>query len=339
MLPNSLRGTPPRAVGSNVHGAEVLCLLLDSLTMDSVVAVPLAQEQSMTTATSPRPVVVAIDGSSAAIGAAVWAAKDALHHDVPLRMVHVVHIEQPSDSASGYSIDDEYAETSLREACSAVAKTGIGVQIETTVLHGGIESLLIEESRGATLICLGSTGIGRICAKVLGSTAATVAERACCPVAIIRCAHDEETTESGFIAVIVDDLTGDGEAMLWAMEEARVRHAPVLALGSWPWPLFDIDYERFGQRLDHWLRRYPDVTVEIATTRMSAMRYLESYVGALQLVVISDEDPRQVMDLVGPRTVSMLKHANCSVLVARPTAPTTAARRYQREPETETVPS
>ena len=41
---------------------------------------------------SPGPVVVAIDGSNAAIGAAEWAAKEALHQDVPLRLVHVIKV-------------------------------------------------------------------------------------------------------------------------------------------------------------------------------------------------------------------------------------------------------
>ncbi len=61
--------------------------------------------------------------------------------------------------------------------------------------------------------CLGSTGIGRIAAAVLGSTAATVAERARCPVAIIRRTHDRPLPEAGFIAVILDGRTGNEEAM------------------------------------------------------------------------------------------------------------------------------
>jgi nucleotide-binding universal stress UspA family protein len=44
----------------------------------------------MSNAESPGPVVVGIDGSDAAIGAAQWAAKEAVHQDVPLRLVHVI---------------------------------------------------------------------------------------------------------------------------------------------------------------------------------------------------------------------------------------------------------
>lgn len=272
----------------------------------------------MDTRTSLRPVVVAIDGSHAAIGAAEWAAKEALHQNVLLRLIHVVHItDQSTNRPDERPIETEYAETCLHAACSAVEAIGVPIQVETAVLRGEVNVMLIEESKGATLICLGSTGIGRVAAAMLGSTAVTVAERARCPVAIIRRNHDRPLPETGFIAVVLDGRPGNDEAMQWAMEEARVRRAPVLALGTWPWPLFDIDYERFDRKLDHWLQRYPDVTVEVATTRMSAVRYLEDYIGALQLVVIGIKNVDRVMDFVGPHTVSILAHANCSVLIAR----------------------
>ena len=280
---------------------------------------------------SPGPVVVAIEGSNAAIGAAEWAAKEAMHHDLPLRLVHVIHTtDKTTNGADVNPVENEYAETCLRAACSAVKATGIPVQVDIAVLRGQIGATLVDESKGATLICLGSTGIGRIAAAVIGSTATTVAEQARCPVAIIRRTHDRPLPAAGFIAVILDGQPGNDEAMRCAMEEARIRQAPVLALGTWPWPLFDIDYERFDRQLDHWLRRYPDVKVEIATTRMSAIRYLEGFIGALQLVVIGSTDVHQVMDLVGPRTLSLLAHADCSVLVVRDPLQLTDPPRYHR---------
>ena len=41
------------------------------------------------------PVVVGVDGSNAAINAAKWAIDEAISRDVPLRIVHARHIEQP----------------------------------------------------------------------------------------------------------------------------------------------------------------------------------------------------------------------------------------------------
>jgi nucleotide-binding universal stress UspA family protein len=269
----------------------------------------------MNSADSPRPVVVGIDGSDAAIGAAEWAVKEAIHQDVPVRLVHVM--QAAGDSASGCPAEENYAESSLRAACLAVEAAGLPVKVDTAVLRGDVDSALIAESNGATLICVGSLGIGRLASRVLGSTAATLAEQAQCPVAIIRRTDDGPLPEAGFIAVAVDGQPGNDEVMQWAMEEARVRRAPVLALGVWRWALFEIGDEHFYRRLDHWLRRYPDVEVEVASTRMSATRYLEGRIGGVQLVVIGGDDAKRVAQLVGPHVLPILTHADCSVLVVR----------------------
>jgi hypothetical protein len=104
----------------------------------------------------------------------------------------------------------------------------------------------------------------------------------------------------------------------WAMEEARTRRAPLLALRVGRcWGHFEISDERFYRRLDAWLRRYPDVEVEVATTRLSLARYLEGYLGAVQLVVIGTEDVHRVPQLVGPHGLPIFAHADCSVLIVR----------------------
>ena len=274
----------------------------------------------MTGAESPGPVVVAVDGSKAAIGAAEWAAKEAVHHDVPLRLVYVIQVADRSTSSVDVSSPDQgYAESSLRAACLAVEATGLPVKIDTAVLHGGVDSALIAESGNATLICVGSVGIGRVANRVLGSTAAIVAEEAHCPVAIIRRDGQWPRPDAGFVAVVVDDQPDNDEVIRWAMEEARVRRVAVLALGVWRWALFEHSHDEFYQRLDDWLRRYPDVQVEVATTRSSVTRYLESVIGTVQLVVIGSEDANRVVQLVGPHGLPILAHADCSVLVVRGT--------------------
>ncbi len=272
----------------------------------------------MANESSRRPVVVGVDGSKAAISAAEWAAKEAVHRGVPLRIVHVA--PHTCGSTAPEVLDGaelQYAENCLRQACSAVTATGLGVTVETAMLCGDVGAALVAESEGATLICIGSTGIDSVAAAMLGSTSIALAERARCPAAIIRADHDRSPVEAGFVVAVLDGRRDDDAAMAWAMEEARSRRAPVLALGIFPWPLFDIDDERFYERLDHWLHQYPDVQVEVATTRASARRYLQTFVGAIQLVVIGRGDAASVTRLVGPHHLPITAHANCSVLVAR----------------------
>src|ERR1700722_10103341 len=189
------------------------------------------QEQAMNNAEPPGPVVVGIDGSDAAVGAAEWAVKEAIHQDVPLRLVYVIQIaDGPMRSADASSAEEDYAESSLRAARLAVEAAGLPVKIDTAVLYGDVDSALIAESSSATLVCVGSVGIGRVANMVIGSTAAILAEGAHCPVAIIRRDEDVPVPEAGLIAMVVDDRPGNADVVRWAMDQARVRQAPVLAL-------------------------------------------------------------------------------------------------------------
>src|SRR4051812_46725057 len=106
---------------------------------------------------SSAPVVVGVDGSDAAITAAKWAIDEAVSRDVPLRIVHVTHIEgneaAPEDA---FRLEVQYAESSLRAASAAVEATGKPVKLETEILWGSPDIVLIDESRNAALICVGS---------------------------------------------------------------------------------------------------------------------------------------------------------------------------------------
>jgi len=272
----------------------------------------------MNSAESPGPVVVGVDGSDAAVGAAVWAVNEAIHRDVPLRLVYVIQIpDGPMSSDRADAAEHDYAESSLRAARLAVEETGLPVKIDTAVLYGDVDCALTAESSSATLICAGSVGIGRVASMVLGSTAAILAEQAHCPVAIIRRDEKSPPPEAGLI--VVEDRPGNRDVVRCAMEEARVRQAPVRALCVGRRAFFESSRDRFYRRLDGVLRRYPDVEVEVATTRLSVTRYLQECIGAVQMVVIGSGDAGRVTQLVGPHGLPILRHADCSVLVARGT--------------------
>ncbi|MGH3642390.1 MAG: universal stress protein, partial [Mycobacterium sp.] len=179
-------------------------------------------------------IVVGIDGSQAAIHAAEWAIDEAVARDVPLRLVHVASIDSTAGS-SPYEVPlgIEYAETVLRQADAAIRATGRQVEVNTAIVRGAPTTVLLAESRDAELVCVGSVGIGAISRKLLGSTAMALAEGAHCPVAIIRDRGAGQPTDRRWIVVAVKASTDDEDIVVTAMEEARLRHAPVLAVGLW----------------------------------------------------------------------------------------------------------
>ncbi len=264
---------------------------------------------------SPGSVVVGIDGSRAAITAAKWAIDEAVERDVPLRLVHVTDVGMPAtDSHEDFGLTIEYAEQVLRNASATIEATVRPVKIETATEWGDVENALIEESFGAAMVCVGSVGISRAARLLLGSTAAALAENAHCPAAIIRSDGDAQPTDDGWIAVAVDDDFGTDAVIHMAMEEARLRGAPLLALAVSSWAFGEMPYDQLDRRLGKWVERYPDVHVQPVAAHHGAAAYLETFVEPVRLIVIGRSQAGELTRLVGPHNHPVCA---CSVLVVR----------------------
>ena len=72
-----------------------------------------------------RPVVVGIDGSKAAIQAALWAVDEAVSRDVPLRLLYAIEQGDAQDAERGCQARKlATAETAVRRAVTAIEATG-----------------------------------------------------------------------------------------------------------------------------------------------------------------------------------------------------------------------
>jgi len=262
-------------------------------------------------------VVVGIDGSDAAINAAKWAVTEAISRDIPLRLIHAIPKRKADEPAGEESLDIEYGETALRAACAALHAMGEEVKIETDIVHGSPDSALIAESRHAAIICVGSVGIGRFARKVLGSTADAVAHKAHCPVAIIRTSREAAQSDSDWIAVVVNDSAANDAVLEHGFREARLRQAPILALGAWRWGLGEIPYRQLDHRLGRWVSQYREVHVRPVAARDGAAEFLTVTQEPVQLVVVGSDEANEVARIVGPVTQRLFHHAGYSVLVVR----------------------
>lgn len=264
------------------------------------------------------PIVVGVDGSVAAINAALWAIDEAISRDVPLRIVHVIHIgEKTKSPGDDYRLEVQYAEASLRAASAAVKATGKPVKVETEILWGPVNPSMIDESRTAAMICVGSTGIGAVAQKLFGSTATTLAEKAACPIAIIR-TRETPPDPSDWIVVAVDNTAGDEAIVELALEEARLRHAPLLAVGVRRRGLAEIECDELDRRVDSWRQKYPDVDIFRVAADVDIDRFVaENKSDTAQLAVVGAADAHRITQMVGPHGHSLVSHGECSVLVAR----------------------
>lgn len=254
---------------------------------------------------NPKSVVVGIDGSEAAINTAKWAIDEAICRGLPLRLVHVIPSAQPhahlAGSAVGSDWELEKGEAALALAECAVQSAGTPVEVETVLLCGIPEQVLINESHDAALVCVGSARHGWAAEKLLGPTAAALARGAYCPVAIIRTSPGEPPSEHGVIAVVLNDQRDNDEVLHHAMEEGRRRNSTVRLI---------------DRRINSWIRRYPDVPVEMVAAGTGA-RTAAKHSHLVDLAVVGKADADEIAELATPNCHPILGYPDCSVLLIR----------------------
>ncbi|KKC05417.1 universal stress protein [Mycobacterium nebraskense] len=245
----------------------------------------------------PAPaVVVGVDGSRAAERAALWAIDEAASRDIPMRLVYVI---DPRDASTAHACEARLAaaRTALSDAHRSVDATGAPVKIETDILCGRPLAKLMEESRSAAMMCVGSIGLNH--ARHGGTSVATsLARSARCPVAVIhQPARRSAVPKISNVLAEVDN----GMVLRHAFEEARLRGATLRAL--WVCQGEDADdagdgmrsaQAQLSRRLARWTRLYPDVRAESAIVRGSVEHYLRASPEAGQLLVTDCHTAEQV---------------------------------------------
>jgi nucleotide-binding universal stress UspA family protein len=259
-------------------------------------------------------IVVGVDGSQAAGKAVRWAIDEAVGRNVPLRMVHVTGVDELPANEDRRGI--EYAERLLRAATAVVEAVGKPVKVETAILWGPVSTVLIDESRTATMLCVGAVGADGHTGELMGSTAAALAENALCPVAIVRSSREKPAGAVDWIVVVVDDHPDNDTVIGCTLDEARLRRAPVLAVGVWAEDLTETSYDELDRRMEKWKLRYPDVQIHPVATRGSIGQFLESHSHeSVQLAVLGENDVDQIAYLVWPQNHPDAQHGERSVLV------------------------
>jgi nucleotide-binding universal stress UspA family protein len=273
----------------------------------------------------PAPsVVVGIDGSRAAVAAALWAVDEAVHRDVPLRLVYVIEPMDGDDDPQQAARSLATAELAVRYALTAVESTGAPVKIEVEILQGQTTGTLLHASHSAAMICVGAVGLTHATVGRLGSTAATLAASANCLTAIVR-GHDP--SRPGVVVAEMNQSHSGAMTLDYGFAEAQLRGAPLRVLTTWESGTSHGHDDRAvseGNRqararldrcLSWWYRAHPDLDIRPVAAHGTTFDYLARNADDIQLVVVSRDRAGGLRDVVGPRMDSALHGTNCSILV------------------------
>lgn len=135
------------------------------------------------------PVVVGVDGSEGGEAALAWAGDQAAATGAALEIVTAWDWPHTYGWAAPVSSDFDPAREAARlvaESEAAVRAAHPGVAVSGTVAQGPAPLLLVDASRRARLLVVGSRGHGAFAGMVLGSVSQHCVTHAHCPVVVTR---------------------------------------------------------------------------------------------------------------------------------------------------------
>ena len=145
----------------------------------------------MTSASQPGTghIVVGIDGSPPSLDALSWAARQAATTSASLEVVTTW--EWPSSYGWAVPVPEDFdperdVRQTLETTVAPVRAAHPDVQITTRVVSGHPAPVLVDASKGAELLVVGSRGHGEFAGMVIGSVSEHCAAHAHCPVLVHR---------------------------------------------------------------------------------------------------------------------------------------------------------
>jgi nucleotide-binding universal stress UspA family protein len=294
----------------------------------------------MTTQGSP-PIVVGVDGSADGRAAVALAAREASRRHLPLRLVHGLVRPAPAiwfDYPAPLTDVEEpqrQAEAMLAETAGEVRARYPGLEVSTAVGAGSAAGVLVEESQRASLVVVGTRGLGGFAGLLIGSVSTQVTAHAQSPVIVVRPPGADPDADTGAPVVVgVDGSTESTSALEFAFDTASTRGVPLVVVFVWQalpdsnlGPINRWHYDRaeaesqarrmLAELLAGWQDKYPDVVVDRQAVYgfNPAETLIDASAEAALLVVGSRGRGGFAGLLLGSVSRALVHHSRCSVAV------------------------
>ncbi|WP_018830301.1 universal stress protein [Salinispora tropica] len=270
-----------------------------------------------------RPVVVGVDGSPSSLVAAEHAARAAVLRSRPLHLVHgYLHPSGYGVPINPYELGipkpNDEAQSMLDQLAADLADRWPGLTTEVRQVAGGPGATLVEESRRAELVVVGSRGHGGFAGLLLGSVGSQVTAHAQSPVLVVR-PTEGPIAVGGPVLVGVDGSELAEVAVGQAADEATRQQTELVLVHVHPPGATDaaevLDTAAAAVRGSH-----PGLTVTTRQLRAEKpdQALIDASRDAALMVVGSRGRGGFTGMLLGSVSQSLVQHAHCPVLVAHP---------------------
>lgn len=195
-------------------------------------------------------IVVGYDGSQQSCAAVDWAASESRRRGLSLVVLHAVDYLGLMPNAMGPSgwpavFADDAAKVATAGAERARHHT-VGIEVIPLTQITGAARALVEASKEAALLVVGTHGRGALPGAVFGSVAFAVTGHARCPVVVVRGDSSRRAGPDRPVVVGFDGSSGSAAAVRYAADVAADTRAPLTVITAHqpisPWILSGADY-------------------------------------------------------------------------------------------------
>lgn len=281
-------------------------------------------------------IVVGVDASESSLRALAWAVDQARTEHRAITLVHAVNAVTPAytDAAAVYP---EEARVALRDdghRVLAAARATIECAAPELEVHEVFKlddprNVLLEMSRDAALVVLGSRGRGKLRSLLLGSVGVALVRHADCPVVVHRPANPGLVRHG--VVVGADGSAESLPVLEFAYREASLRDLPLTVVHCYwdvnsgtaaPIAVSPVPADQESERLllaesvAGLAEKFPDVRIRKATARGLPQEVLVRLGERANLLVVGAHQAGRVSRMLyGSVSVAVVEHAACPVAV------------------------
>jgi len=295
------------------------------------------------TAISPGSIVVGVDGSEHAARALEWAARQA---DLEHRSLTLLHGFNPVARTTVGALElegtDRYqllrdlrraARATLDDATERAHEIVTDAWVQAHLVDGDARQALVDASRTAHLLVLGSRGRGALSGLLLGSVSVAVAQLAVCPVVVCRPRHGDPLTHG--VLVGADGSPESASVIDFAFQQASLRGVPLTVMHCFWEVVAEREAARPGgsdlelllaESVAGFAETYPDVKVDLELNRGLVDVVLAQAASATDLLVVGRRHKSAVSRLLhASMAAAVLERAQGNVAVVPEAAPSAEA--------------